>query len=144
MPASIEGATPANTGLCAFAMGTRTRKKEKNTHFRNTFITQGGKTSLPPYQTPRRVVILSVDLGLGRPKSAETSRNGTRHSRTWETRTYILIHTTEKKLLTRSQSMLGSGDPSTSTSAGTFPCCACVLRIPARIPDAKIFLLVGP
>src|SRR6516225_4099573 len=100
MPASIEGATPANTGLCAFAMGTKTRKKEKNTHFRNRFITQGGKTSLPPHQTPRRIVILSVDLGLGRPKSAGTSRTGTRHWRTWETRTHILIHTTEKKLLT--------------------------------------------
>src|SRR5215469_5211738 len=74
MPASIEGAAPAKIGFCAFDRGTKTRKIEKNSHFRNTFITPGGKTSLPPYQTPRGIVTLSVDLGLGRPKSAGTSR----------------------------------------------------------------------
>ena len=105
MPASIAGAAPAKTGFCAFDLGTRTTKIEKNNHFLNTFITPGGKTSLPPYQTPRGIVTLSVDLGLGRPKSAGTSRTCTRHWRTWETRTHILIHTTEKKLL----SAKGSG-----------------------------------
>src|SRR6516225_7393917 len=74
MPASIAGAAPAKTGFCAFDLGTRTTKIAKNNHFRNTFITPGGKTSLPPYQTPRGIVTPSVDLGLGRPKSAGTSK----------------------------------------------------------------------
>ena len=93
MPASIEGAAPANTGFCALEPGTKTKKTNKNSHFRNTFIPREEKTSLPPYQTPRAIVILSVDWAWAgwnrqelRAKCAQISAYGK-------------IRATEKKLL---------------------------------------------